>query len=100
MRSIATALILATGFLTLSVMSTTSSEAASFQSNGGYVQILKRGPQKYSTPGGGGVKIKCNGKTASQCCTGLSYCTCLYMPGLSSDDHPTSCHKGKPPQRK
>lgn len=39
----------------------------------------------------------CNGKTTSECCAGLSYCTCLYMPGNSSDNHPTACFKGTPP---
>lgn len=38
------------------------------------------------------VKVKCNGKTTTQCCSGLSYCSCLYMPGSSDDTHPTSCH--------
>lgn len=51
---------------------------------------------KLATPGGGAGK-QCNGKTTSECCQGLSYCGCLYMPGSSSDNHPTSCHAGTPP---
>ncbi|MGH1417664.1 MAG: hypothetical protein ACRBCJ_02280 [Hyphomicrobiaceae bacterium] len=43
-------------------------------------------------------KIKCNGKTTSECCSGLSYCGCLYMPGSSDDNHPTSCHSNPPPR--
>jgi len=39
----------------------------------------------------------CNGTTSSECCAGLSYCTCLYMPG-STDNHPTACFKGTPPR--
>ncbi len=45
------------------------------------------------------LKKKCNGQTTADCCKGLSYCTCLYMPGSSDDDHPTSCFKGTPPSR-
>ncbi len=98
MRSIVTALILAAGFLTLTFMSTIHSEAASYKAKSGHAKMLKRGPQKYAILGGGGVKLKCNGKTTSQCCTGLSYCGCLYMPGSSSDNHPTSCHEGTRPR--
>ncbi len=42
-------------------------------------------------------KIKCNGQTTSDCCSGLSYCSCLYMPGSSDNTHPTSCHSTPPP---
>ena len=38
---------------------------------------------------------KCNGSTTSECCKGLSKCSCLYMPGSSSDNHPTACFTTK-----
>lgn len=48
--------------------------------------------------GSGGAKKPCNGATTSTCCQGLSYCSCLYMPGSSSDNHPTACFKGRKPK--
>lgn len=45
------------------------------------------------------AKVQCNGKTTSECCSGLSFCGCLYMPGSSSDNHPTSCHSNPPPSK-
>lgn len=38
---------------------------------------------------------KCNGKTTDDCCKGLSNCSCLYMPGSSSTNHPTACFATK-----
>lgn len=48
----------------------------------------------FKAPGGESRK-KCNGKTTSECCKGLSKCSCLYMPGSSSDNHPTACFATK-----
>lgn len=43
------------------------------------------------------TKKKCNGLSTSACCEGISYCGCLYMPGSSDDNHPTSCTSSPPP---
>ena len=47
---------------------------------------------------GKGPRRDCNGKTTTQCCDGLAYCGCLYMPGKSDDTHPTSCFPNPPPK--
>ena len=47
---------------------------------------------------GNGPKRECDGKTTTQCCEGLAYCGCLYMPGKSDDTHPTSCFANPPPK--
>lgn len=49
---------------------------------------------KFKAPGRDSRK-KCNGSTTSECCKGLSKCSCLYMPGSSSDNHPTACFATK-----
>ncbi|MBU1212422.1 MAG: hypothetical protein KJ587_14275 [Alphaproteobacteria bacterium] len=56
----------------------------------------RKGPSGLT--GSGGAKKPCNGSTTSECCKGLSYCSCLYMPGSSSDNHPTACFKGSKPR--
>lgn len=53
---------------------------------------------KLKTPGKG-ARRDCNGQTTTQCCDGLSYCGCLYMPG-SDDTHPTACFANPPPKPK
>lgn len=53
---------------------------------------------KLKTPGRGARK-QCEGKTTTECCAGLSFCGCLYMPG-SDDTHPTSCFSNPPPAPK
>ncbi len=40
-------------------------------------------------------RVKCNGQTTDDCCKGLSKCSCLYMPGSSSTNHPTACFSTK-----
>ena len=57
----------------------------------------RKGPSGLAAPGGR-VKKPCNGSTTSTCCQGLAYCSCLYMPGSSSDNHPTACFKGTKPR--
>ncbi len=52
---------------------------------------------KLRTPGPRAEK-KCNGKTTTECCKGLSYCGCFYFPGSSDDTHPTSCKSNPPPR--
>jgi hypothetical protein len=37
---------------------------------------------------------QCNGQTTSECCKGLTKCSCLYMPG-STTNHPTACFSSK-----
>jgi hypothetical protein len=49
---------------------------------------------KLKTPGKR-AKVQCNGKTKTECCSGIDYCGCLYAPG-SDNDHPTSCHSSPP----
>lgn len=49
---------------------------------------------KLKTPGKG-ARVQCNGKTTSECCSGIAFCGCLYAPG-SDDNHPTSCHSSPP----
>jgi hypothetical protein len=52
---------------------------------------------KLKAPGPRAEK-KCNGKTTTECCKGLSYCSCFYFPGRSDDTHPTSCNSNPPPK--
>lgn len=52
------------------------------------------GPGGFAAPGRN-VRKPCNGQTTSQCCQGLSKCSCLYMPGSSSNNHPTACFATK-----
>ncbi|MBU2582937.1 MAG: hypothetical protein KJ622_14600 [Alphaproteobacteria bacterium] len=54
----------------------------------------RSGPSGYAAPGGR-VRKPCNGQTTSDCCKGLSKCSCLYMPGSSSNNHPTACFATK-----
>jgi hypothetical protein len=49
------------------------------------------------TPGKRTKKL-CNGKTTTECCKGLSYCGCYYLPGTSDDTHPTGCKSNPPPK--
>ena len=43
-----------------------------------------------------GARVACNGKTSTQCCAGLSYCTCLYSP--MGGANPTDCFAGTKPK--
>lgn len=52
------------------------------------------GPGGLVAPGGR-LRKPCNGSTTSECCKGLSKCSCLYMPGSSSTNHPTACFATK-----
>lgn len=54
----------------------------------------RSGTGSFATPGQR-VKKPCGGQTTSQCCKGLSKCSCLYMPGSSSNNHPTACFATK-----
>ncbi|MDX2308790.1 MAG: hypothetical protein NW216_11175 [Hyphomicrobium sp.] len=67
-----------------------ASEIAQSRINGHTIELV----QNFVTPGKGARK-KCNGQTTSECCAGISYCGCFYMPG-SDNNHPTSCHSSPP----
>lgn len=67
------------------------------QSTGNLTPTLiagRQGPSGFAAPGGR-VQKPCNGSTTSKCCKGLTKCSCLYMPGSSSTNHPTACFSTK-----
>jgi hypothetical protein len=71
--------------------------SASAETRGGYTAIAQNQisqPNRLVAPGKG-KRVACNGKTASECCVGLSYCTCLYSP--MGGANPTDCFAGTKP---
>ena len=64
-----------------------SLSAPAFAENPTGVTAKHKGPRK-----------QCNGSTTTECCAGLSYCSCLFMPG-STKDRPTACFPNDPPAK-
>lgn len=70
---------------------TSAPQQSAFQSkNPAVVRIAG----KLKTPGKR-VRVLCEGKTTSECCSGIAFCGCLYAPG-SDNNHPTSCTSSPP----
>ena len=73
--------------------------SASAETRGGYTAIAQNQvsqPNRLVAPGKG-KKVACNGKSASECCVGLSYCTCFYAPLSGKNAPPTECFAGTKP---
>ncbi|CAN1722982.1 putative Secreted protein [Hyphomicrobium sp. 1Nfss2.1] len=92
----------ATAFVAAGVLLAPSAQAGASQeaTRQGTFQTLKPSVSpvaaKLKTPGKG-LRRDCNGQTSDQCCEGLSFCGCLYMPG-SDNTHPTACFSRPPPK--
>jgi hypothetical protein len=90
-HTLAAALIIASSLFALP-------QSASAETRGGYTAIAQaqvNQPTRLVAPGKG-KRVACNGKTATECCTGLSYCTCLYSP--MGGANPTDCFNGTKPE--
>jgi len=80
---------------------TSAQSAAAIQSTSVLAPMTiagRKGPSGLAAPGRR-VRKPCNGSTTDDCCKGLSKCSCLYMPGSSSTNHPTACFATKKKSR-
>jgi hypothetical protein len=59
-------------------------------------QVQQRSIQRLTAPGKG-KRVDCNGKTATECCKGISYCGCMYPPLGGSN--PFACFSSPPPSK-
>ena len=59
-------------------------------------QAQQRSIQHLTAPGKG-KRVDCNGKTATECCKGISYCGCMYPP--LGGANPFACFSSPPPSK-